>query len=139
MDLLSAARAAAEELVVGACLEGVNCAGVSARVPPRVVAQSVPGLAHSHEPTRLPAVPGCLFCARSGNALAEQHVLGTPQRRDVVARLQMPILEGILGTYDALLDLLRDRKGIDVEDVRRELVDPLRAFLALCRRALEAE
>jgi len=154
--MLAEACAAAEECVIGAGVDVANRAGPACGVPPRVLAQSLPGLAHSHEPTTLPRVPGCLFCARSGNALAagegergqtvaiqeERSIraLPRPDPRDAVARLQLPLLRATLAAYDALLDELRAR-GLDaaqVESVRAELVGPQREFLEHLERALGA-
>ena len=135
-DLLGAVRQVTDEMVagVGACV--VNMTAQGARLPPRIVAQLVPGLAHTHEPTPLPRVPGCLFCARSGNKVAEFQALPEVDKRDAVGNLQMPFFRAILDTYDQLLDLVRLHAGACVEAevaaVRRQVVDPMRLFVEAC-------
>ena len=46
--------------------------------------------------------------------------------RDLVERYRAPILGVLIRFGDELLDEVRDRKGVNVEDVRREVLDPLR-------------
>jgi len=129
-------RGAVEDLVTTMSVDACNLTGLRASVPPRVVAQSVPGLAHTHEPTRDASVPGCMFCARQGNALAAALELGAPAQRDAIARFQMPLLDSIAATYDALLDMVAERGLGGVEAVRRDVVAPMRAFLRLWSEAL---
>ena len=45
---------------------------------------------------------------------------------DVVAEFQRPIYETLVNFADALLDRVAATKNVSVEDVRRDLVDPLR-------------
>lgn len=148
---VSGVREAIDELVVDAGVHAANAAGARARVAPRVLVQSLPGLAHSHEPTRERAVEGCEYCARRGNALADPSanatdppadpsgtVPGLPCRQDIVARLQLPFLEAIADTYSELLDMVEARGLGGVDFVRRQIVNPMRECNARWRQALAA-
>jgi hypothetical protein len=138
-NLPAAVRGAIDDLVVDAGVHAANAAGARARVAPRVLVQSLPGLSHSHEPTREAAVEGCEYCVRRGNALSgAPAVPGLPCRADIVARLQLPFLEAIADTYSELLDMV-EAKGLGgVDFVRRQVVDPMRECNARWRQALAA-
>ena len=48
---------------------------------------------------------------------------------DLVKRFQLPIFELLVDFGDELLDAVAAAKGVDVDSVRAELLDPLRAYL----------
>lgn len=49
---------------------------------------------------------------------------------DVLAKYQEQLLAVIVAFGDEVLDCVRDSKGIQVEDVRRDLLAPIRAAAA---------
>jgi hypothetical protein len=49
-----------------------------------------------------------------------------PYGIDVIERFQKPILELLVDFGDEVLDCVRDHTGVDVEDVRRSVIGPLR-------------
>ena len=51
-------------------LRAVNEVAAARRCPARALVHTIPGLAHTHEPTTAQKVPGCAYCARAGNAFA---------------------------------------------------------------------
>ena len=53
---------------------------------------------------------------------------------DLVKRFQLPIFELLVDFGDELLDAVAAAKGVDVDSVRAELLDPLRAYLRDERR-----
>lgn len=46
---------------------------------------------------------------------------------DLVARYHAAVVTVLVRFGDELLDMVKHQKGVDVEDVRREVLDPLRA------------
>jgi hypothetical protein len=54
---------------------------------------------------------------------------------DLVKRFQLPIFELLVDFGDELLDAVAAAKGVDVDSVRADLLDPLRAYLRDERRA----
>jgi hypothetical protein len=48
----------------------------------------------------------------------------------VVAKFQRPLLELLLEFGDAVLDGVRDAKGVNVDDVRHKMLGPLRGHVA---------
>ena len=48
---------------------------------------------------------------------------------DLVKRFQLPIFELLVDFGDELLDAVAAAKGVDVDSVRADLLDPLRAYL----------
>lgn len=58
---------------------------------------------------------------------------------DVVARFQLPMAQLLLDFGDEVLDAVKHHKGVDVEDVRTKLLDPLRAYTHLAAAAAAAE
>jgi hypothetical protein len=54
---------------------------------------------------------------------------------DLVKRFQLPIFELLVDFGDELLDAVAAAKGVDVDSVRADLLDPLRAYLRDARAA----
>jgi hypothetical protein len=52
-----------------------------------------------------------------------------------VKRFQLPIFELLVDFGDELLDAVAAAKGVDVDSVRADLLDPLRAYLRDARDA----
>lgn len=49
--------------------------------------------------------------------------------RDIMIRYQLPMLELLVDFGDELLDIVHEAKGIEIEDVRTKMLDPLRAHI----------
>jgi hypothetical protein len=50
----------------------LNATAAARRVSPHHLALCVPGVCHTHGPDDRPRVPGCAFCTRRGNCLADR-------------------------------------------------------------------
>ena len=48
---------------------------------------------------------------------------------DIMIRYQLPILELLVDFGDELLDIVHEAKGVEIEDVRTKMLDPLRTHI----------
>lgn len=57
---------------------------------------------------------------------------------DIILRFQRPITELLLEFGDEVLDVVREQKGIDVDDVRAKMLGPLREYLHMTQHSSTA-
>lgn len=124
---------AAEQVVETAVLEMLNVVADVNRVNAGVLAQALPGVSHAHEPTDV-VVPTCAFCQRRGNVLAPSSPPCQPMPDDVVAMLVLPACELVLRATAMVVDKFEATH--DVACVRREITEPLAAYVQNLRDAL---
>ena len=121
----------AEQLLIDFAVTLVVALAKQHKVNPHHLALAVPGLCHTHHPS--PTVhAACVFCQRTGNVYAPSTVTAAAAEMDPAASSDLVdkhrrAIAAILAKFgDEVLDVVRDAKSINVEDVRAKMVAPLK-------------
>ncbi len=112
--------ACTRDLAEIACSEAIttvlNTISKKTKISPFHLAIRVCGVCHDHPPTKN-TVPTCAYCARAGNALAENETIGAVDQNDVVAKYVFQISDCLEKLQKEIRFLLTGEKEDDLEDV----------------------